>query len=762
VKHLGSLFVLIVMCSHVAAQPNVTRTLSGVIVTQQDELLPGVTITVSYQSGEQKALSDGDGRFQFTVPHEALTARIEGKNIKPVEKRIYLSDATENLKFRVELIIPSIHESVVIAATALDPVIDRRNDTIYRSALFGRDDQLLQTLNAGINVGQHEGGGKSLEIRRFGYNLDHGGLNGGLKVLVDNVQQNHATQGHGQGYLGQLKSLTPELLEEVDILNGPFNAQYGDFSGLGVVHIRLRESLPEQLTMRFQGGSFDSRRMFLAYSPQLARAESFIAYEKSYLDGPFLNPARYKRDNLTGNYTYNLSADQALGFKLNLSRNDFFSSGQIPLDEVAAGRLDRFGFIDPNTGGRVRSGTFAAYYRKEWDDASQLKFDGFLSRSLFDLFSNFTFFLDDEVNGDAFVQHDSRLQAGGNVQYIHPYHLFGRQALLTAGGNIQAFKTNVRLAPAIGRAPIGVTTNADAQVTNTAGYVQQGIDLLRGHLHVDLGLRYDYFRFNVDDKISPEFSGTRAIGRSQPKVNISYTPTDRIPATFYFNYGRGINSQDARGVVRDAGTGPAIATTDFYQVGTSHTFKRISLSTDLFLIDHSDEQVYIPDDGSIEFAGPSRNYGYEVKASMQLTRHLAFSGGMTRVMNAFFRGTLPRVYVDSSPHLVGNAGLTLANFHGFSGSLQWRHVANYRLDGENASIRASGLDVVDLNVNKRVGRNVDLNFAVDNLFNKRYFETQNYFESRLRPGDPVVSRIHGTPGYPIGLTFGLTFRLSGK
>ena len=761
-KYLGPLFVTIFMCSYVAAQADATRTLSGVIVTQQDELLPGVTMSVSYQSGEQKAMSDAEGRFQLTTPNETLTARIEGKNIKPFEKRIYLSDPTENIKIKVELIVPTIHEGVVITANALDPTVDRSNDTIYKNTLFSRDDQLLQTLNAGINVGQHEGGGKSLEIRRFGYNLDHGGINGGLKVLVDDVQQNHATQGHGQGYLGQLKSLTPELLQAVDILNGPFSAQYGDFSGLGVVHIRLRESLPDELTMRFQGGSFGNRRMFLAYSPRLERAETLIAYENSYLDGPFINPARYKRDNLTGSYTYNLSADQSLGFKLNLSRNDFFSSGQIPLDQVASGQLDRFGFIDPNTGGRVRSGNLAAYYRKEWEDGSQIKLDGFLSRSLFDLYSNFTFFLDDQVNGDAFVQHDSRLQEGGNVQFIHPYRLFDRQSLLVAGGNIHAFQTNVKLAPSIGRGPIGVTTNANARVTNTGVYVQQGIDLLRGHLHVDLGLRYDYFRFNVDDKLSPEFSGTRAVGRLQPKVNISYTPSDRIPATLYFNYGRGINSQDARGVVRDALTGPAIATTDFYQVGTSHTFKRISLSTDLFLIDHSDEQVYIPDDSSIEFAGPSRNYGYEVKSSVQITRHLAVTGGMTRVMNAFFRGTFPRVYVDSSPHLVGNGGLTLRNFHGFSGSLLWRHVSNYRLDGENASIRASGLDVVDLSVNKRIGRVVELNLAVDNLFNKHYFETQNFFESRVLPGDPVVSRIHGSPGFPIGLTIGLTFRLSGK
>ena len=84
---------------------------------------------------------------------------------------------------------------------------------IYDETLFGRDDQIIFTLNAGINAGQHEGGGKSLEIRRFGFNTDHGGVNGGLKILVDNVQQNQGTQGHGQGYLGNLKSLSPELVK---------------------------------------------------------------------------------------------------------------------------------------------------------------------------------------------------------------------------------------------------------------------------------------------------------------------------------------------------------------------------------------------------------------------------------------------------------------------------------------------------------------------------------------------------------------------
>jgi outer membrane receptor protein involved in Fe transport len=744
---------------NVQAQEN--RTLSGIVVNNNNETASGVSIIVSSPAGELKTVTDDSGSFSLLVPRGAFSVRIEGKYVVVQPRDFSANEATENIRFEIRFVIPPVHESVVINASQLDPTIDRRNDTIYKNSLLSRDDQIFHTLAAGINAGQHEGGGKSVEVRRFGFNLDHGGVSGGLKVLVDNVQQNQGTQGHGQGYLGQLKSLTAELVEDVNILNGPFSAEYGDFSGLGVVHIRLKDSLPDRLTFRLQGGSFDTFRAFAAYSPQLKSADALFAYEISRTDGPFTNPLRYKRDNVTGNYTMRLNEKEALGFKFNAGRNDFFSSGQIPLDEVAEGRLDRFGFIDPFNGGRVRSGLFGTYYRRESQSGSIFKIDGFVARSLFDLYSNFTFFLNDEVNGDEIQQHDSRLQEGLNAQFLKPYLLFGQHALFTAGANFHANQINVGLNNTVARNPIAVSTKAHANVTNSAGYVQQSLELLEGKLNVSGGLRYDYFRFKVDDKVVPEFSGTEAASRFQPKASLAFTPLARIPTTFYFNYGRGISSQDARGIVQQPDA-EKVSTTDFYQIGTAHNFKRFSLSTDLFLIDRSNEQVYIPDDGSIEFKGPSRATGFELKTSVQMTRFLFFNGGMTKVMNAFYRGTFSRIYVDSAPHVVSDAGLTLSNWRGFSGSLRMRYTNSYRLDGEDRNIQASGLTVLDLSVAKRLRSWVDFNVSIDNLTDKRYFETQNYFESRLRPGDSVIARIHATPGYPITVTAGLTFRLFGK
>ena len=718
----------------------------------------GASVHVVAGAQAANTITDGEGRFSLVAPDGEFRLRIDGKDIVPQELTFVSGQSTHELVLRVSYSIAPVKESIVITATAVTPEIDRRNDAIYKNTLFSRDDQIFDTLAAGINAGQHEGGGKSVEVRRFGFNLDHGGVNGGLKVLVDDIQQNQSTQGHGQGYLGQLKSLTPELVDDVDIINGPFSAEYGDFSGLGVVHIRLKESLPDQFTARFQGGSFDAFRTFLAYSPRLEHADSFIAFEDSRTNGPFINPLHYTRDNVTGNYTRHLTATRTLGFKLNASRNLFDSSGQIPLDEVWAGVLNRFGFVDPYDGGKYHSGTLAAYFKQDFSSGDTLRVDGFISRSLFDLWSNFTFYLNDPVHGDEIQQHDSRLQEGANVQWLHPWKLGSTNALLTVGGNFHDNQINVGLLHTFERQTLEVVTSANAHVTNAAWYAQQGFDFARYRIHVDAGLRYDVFRFDVTDRLGGNAGGLASAGRLQPKANLIWTPMQRVPLSLHASYGRGISSEDARGVVQYP-HGPRVSTTDFYQLGTSTAWKRASVSTDVFLIDRSNEQVYVPDDGSIEFKGPSRSYGWEAKSSVQIANHLSFNAGITQVSNAFYRGTFPRVYVDSAPHTVANSGLTLAGWKGFFSSLRYRHISGYILDGTDTTIRGTGADVVDWSLTKSLRKNLDFNFAVDNLTDHSYYETQNYFESRYTPTDPALYRIHATPGYPRGFTVGLTFRL---
>jgi outer membrane receptor protein involved in Fe transport len=185
------------------------------------------------------------------------------------------------------------------------------------------------------------------------------------------------------------------------------------------------------------------------------------------------------------------------------------------------------------------------------------------------------------------------------------------------------------------------------------------------------------------------------------------------------------------------------------------------LLTDFFLIQPSNQLVYIPDDGSIEFSDPSRSYGFEVKTSVGLTRMLSFDAGLTKVLNAYFRSTGPRVYLDSAPRFTANAALTLADWRGWSGSLRMRAINHYRLDGEDPSIVASGHTVFDLAFARHIGRGVEMNFGVDNLLGRDYWETQNFFASQL-PGQPPIERIHATPAYGATVVVGITLRFAEK
>ena len=268
------------------------------------------------------------------------------------------------------------------------------------------------------------------------------------------------------------------------------------------------------------------------------------------------------------------------------------------------------------------------------------------------------------------------------------------------------------------------------------------------------------FGSSVRDLVSPAASGTESAGVWQPKAGLAWTPSYRVPVRLSFNYGRGISTADARAVVQRPDQ-PRVSNTDFFQAKAAYRFRRVSASVDGFLIDRSNEQVYVPDDGSFEFKGPSRACGLESKLDLAINRHVAVTGGVTKVGNAVYRGTAPRLYVDSAPHFVANAGLTVTSWKGWSGSLRMRAINHYRLDSEDAAIVAAGHTVFDLGIARQLRRGLEFNVALDNIANRLYYETQNYFESRL-PGQDSMFRIHATPGYSRTIMAGLTYRLGGK
>ncbi|MGI8836934.1 MAG: carboxypeptidase-like regulatory domain-containing protein [Pyrinomonadaceae bacterium] len=137
-----------------------TRTLSGVIISQQNELVPAVTVIARYSSGEQRVTSDEEGNFRLVVPNEQVTLTFEGKNVSSSERIINPGDATENLRIKIDLVASQINESVVIVGTALEPSIERvdgdgfdDDDPTDRPGLMGDEIQQHDSrLQQGVHV----------------------------------------------------------------------------------------------------------------------------------------------------------------------------------------------------------------------------------------------------------------------------------------------------------------------------------------------------------------------------------------------------------------------------------------------------------------------------------------------------------------------------------------------------------------------------------------------------------------------------------
>jgi outer membrane receptor protein involved in Fe transport len=708
---------------------------SGTVIDTQDRAVPQAIVKVTDGLGRvrYKVGTRENGQYSVRVvgagPY-AFVAEVVGFDPVTTDLR-EMKGGTMVLDLKLGAL--SKAEAVLtVSERVVEPAVDQRDAAVFNKTLFTRDDQIFQTLGAGLNFGQHSGGGKSLEVRRFGFNLDHGGTGGGIRMNLDEMLVNQVSGGHAHGYLGALKGLSPELVEAVSLINGPFNAQYGEFSGLGVVNIKTREEMPQKVTARAQTGQYNTHRVFAAYSPDWGNTRGLIANEYSYSDGPFEQPLNYKRNNFTGALFRTLRPGENVGFRAMSAFSDYYAAGQLPVDEIEAGRLKIFGFIDPTDGGISKTATLTGYYSKERANGERFYANGMVNRVLFDLYSNFTFFLNNPETGDGFGQHDSRLQQQLNASYNKPHQWSGALGNFTGGFNYLGNQLNLTLYDRIGRVPTDLRTAANVRIDNPGYFVQENLVLAKGKIQLGGGLRYDDFRFDARNRIDRSDSPHARGGLWQPKASFAFTPWLGQPLTLHANYGRAVTSTNARAFLADRSS-PIVASTDFYSFGTSHNKGRYSLATNFFWIDRSNEMIYVADDGSNELVGPSRSYGYEVKTSSQLTRYLSLNASLTKVLNSFYRDTEPREYVDRAPRFVGYVGLTLTEWHGWSGSVRFRAINRFRVNSESGEPwRAPGHSVTDFSLSRRLTRWMDFNLTVDNVFDRTYYETVDLYTSRLR------------------------------
>lgn len=621
---------------------------------------------------------------------------------------------------------------------------------------FLRRGELLEVV-PGVVITQHSGSGKANQYFLRGFNLDHGT---DFAITADGLPVNLRTHAHGQGY-SDLNFLIPELVAGVTYQKGQYAAANGDFSAAGAAQFHLVDSLPRGLA-HVELGARDYARVVVADTVRPAgdaSSATTFGVEAGYDNGPWTAPEHSRRFNFFARQT-RAAAGGDLALTFLAYRGQWDSTDQIPLRAVDAGLVDRYGALDPTDGGTSDRASLSLDWSTRSAADATTTLNLYAIRYRLDLFSNFTYFLDDPVAGDQFNQRDARTLLGGSLAHTWTASLAGRPLTTTAGLQTRTDFIDVGLFSTAARARLGTVRDDAVTESSAAAYVQSTWQATP-HVRATAGLRADGYAFDVDSD-QPLNSGRRTAAIASPKLALAFGPWSQTE--LYLAAGYGFHSNDARGTT--VRVDPADGTTPVARVDPLVRAKSVEAgvrtaavpglvsTVSLWALDLDSELVFVGDAGGTEPSGATRRYGVEFANYYRPQPWLALDADLA-FTHSRYRDAPGADHIANSLATVVTAGATVDLPHGFLGALRLRYFGPQPLT-EDDSVTAPS----SLTFNLRFGwRSRDWEIALDvlNLLDRAAYDIAYFYTSRL-PGEPAagVDDLHFHPAEPRTIRLGLT------
>jgi outer membrane receptor protein involved in Fe transport len=656
-----------------------------------------------------------------------------------------------------------------------------------------RTSQDMLLMVPGLFIAQHQGGGKAEQIFLRGFDCDHGT---DVSLNVDGVPVNMPTHAHGQGY-ADLHFLISETVNEMEVNKGPYLANMGDFYTAGAVNFETKDVLESNL-FKIEAGQFNTQKYTLMVQPDQGGLEQngYLAMQYHQSDGPFLSPEKFKRMNIFSKYFFQLTTNSKLTFSAGGFSTGWNASGQIPDRTVKQGIISRFGGIDHLEGGVTNRKNLIVGYKFLASDGNEFEVNSFLTQYNFKLYSNFTYFLQDTLNGDMIEQNEHRTLQGINASYKFATTWFGMHQQNKIGGGYRGDNIAVQLWHSPNRIRMNVFTDDVVDQQNLNIWYQQEL-VVNPIIRVIWGLRHDYFTFSKDDNAGssldsinnglPHATGVSAQSVFSPKLNLIISLYRNLDV--YLNFGQGFHSNDARDAVigtrveelssnwKNVGLSdsqinkklmkynfdPAMRTTGTLPKATageigikSRLFNKLHLSCAAWYLYLEKEFVYSGDGGMAELSDPTRRLGIDVSARLSILPWLWADIDINTAKGTIKNLPESQNHIPLSPTLTANGGFSVIRDHGLSGSIRFRHLSD-RPANEDNSIIAMGhtLFNASLAYNHR-----QFTFTVfgENLLNSEWNEAQFATETRLKGEKESVTELCFTPGNPINFQLGISYK----
>ncbi len=621
---------------------------------------------------------------------------------------------------------------------------------------FARVGEALEVV-PGLIVTQHSGEGKANQYFLRGFNLDHGT---DLSIKVDGMPVNMPTHGHGQGY-ADINFLIPELIQSVNVRKGPYFADVGDFGSAGSVAIDYVNKLPKNIA-ELTFGSFGYRRVLAAGSTAVGAGTLLAAFEGVGYDGPWDVPDNVRKLNGVLRYSQGTATD-GLTLSAMAYSNGWNSTDQVAQRAIDQGLIGRLGSLDPADGGTSSRYSLSG----NWAQSSaygQSKVNAYAINSSLRLYNNFTYFLDDPVNGDQFSQMDRRTVYGLNASHAFDVRVGGigtqtRVGLQTRGDDIRVglFKTLQRETLSTVREDGVREGNVGLWADTTARWT----DWLR----TTVGIREDYFAGRVISD-TPENSGNARASMTSPKAGIVLGPWSRTE--FYGNAGYGLHSNDIRGAtitvdpidkVTPQDRVPLLVRSKGAELGIrTKALEGLTSSFALFVLDFDSELLFVGDAGTTEASRPSRRVGVEWTNQYQMLPWMRLDLDVAYTRARFTDFDAAGNFIPGAPAWVVAGSMTFGGESGWFGALRGRYFGPRPLI-EDDSVRSQSSLIFNARAGYKFDNGLRLQLDVLNLFNAKTNQIEYYYLSRL-PGEPIggVADRHVHPAEPLAVRLTLAGR----
>ena len=618
-----------------------------------------------------------------------------------------------------------------------------------------RTGELLEAV-PGLIVTQHSGDGKANQYFARGFNLDHGT---DFRTSVMGMPVNLPTNAHGQGY-SDLNFVIPELVSTIQYKKGTYYAEEGDFSAAGAAAIDYVKVMERGL-FDVELGQHDFRRALIADSLPLAGGALLYALERGGQNGPWDTPEHYRRLNGVLSYSMARGSDDVRVTAMAI-HSTWNSTDQVPQRALDAGLIGRYGALDPSDGGSTARYSLSGQWQRRHDDGVS-KVSAYLIKSRLDLFSDFTYFLDDPVHGDQFEQSERRTIVGLDAQRNWQHRLGRFESETTLGFQLRQddlapvalYATEARQRVATVRDDHVKERSGALFVTNTTRWLPW--------LRTVAGVRSDWYGFDVASDTAAN-SGKVEASITSPKFSAIISPIEH--AEVYLNWGRGFHSNDARGVTgtvdpkSGAATQPATplvkATGKELGLRLAGLAKGLQTTLAVWQLDLASELVFAGDAGTTEASRPSHRRGVELANFYSPAKDWIIDANLAWSHARFTDADPVGEFVPGAIDRTASVGLSGVQ-GAWSGGLRLRYFGARPLIEDNSQ-RSPSSTLVNMKLAYQVSRDLKLTVEMLNLLDRRASDVDYYYESQLRGEAAPVADIHTHPAEGRTARAGLAWR----